>query len=163
MKKAVKKYSPKVGDMVVVKGNPCTYWSCAERKIGHCTTMIGIVDALDDGNIVRILIASSSLRVDASALHFIASQAEYSPYYVVCEHDGYVTLYDKRDTELRPVCKFNTEIHPHALFSVLEERDRLNEGVRFALEDSIRKARSDEAWTRLMEKHSPLKHLNETL
>lgn len=163
MKKAVKKYRPKVGDMVVVKGNPCTYWACAERKIGHCTTMIGIVAALDDGNIVRIRIASSSIRVDASALHFIASQAEYSPYYVVCEHDGHVTLYDKRDTELRPVCKFNTEVHPHALFSVLEERDRLNEVVQFALADSIRKARSDEAWTRIMGKHSSSEQPIETL
>lgn len=154
MKKAVKKYSPKVGDLVEVQGNPCTYWACDDRKIGRCTSLTGVVAALDDGNIVRILVGSSSLRVDASALRFIASQAEYSPYYVVCEHDGYVTLYDKRDTELLPVCKFNTEVHPHALFSVLEERDRLNKVVQFALEDSIRTARRDEAWNRIMGRHS---------
>ena len=163
MKKAIKKYSPKVGDLVEVQGNPCTYWACDESRIGHCNALTGVVAALDEGNIVRILIGSSSIRVDASALRFIASQAEYSPYYVVCEHDGYVTLYDKRDTELRPVCKFNTEVHPHALFSVLEERDRLNEVVQFALKDSIRTARRDEAWNRIMGRHNSSEQPSETL
>lgn len=163
MKKAVKKYSPKVGDMVEVQGNPCTFWSCIDRRIERCTTLTGVVAALDDGNIVRILIGSSSIRVDASALRFLASQAEYSPYYVVCEHDGYVTLYDNRDTEMRPVCKFDTAVHPHALFSVLEERDRLNKDVYLALEASIIEARRDEAFKRLMGRHNSVEQPSETL
>ena len=163
MKKAVKKYSPKVGDMVEVQGNPCAYWSCSEKRIAHCTTLVGVVAALDEGNLVRIQHDdSSSIRVDADALRFVALQAEYSPYYVVCEHDGCATLYDKRDTELRPVCKFDTAVHPHALFSVLEERDRLNKDVYHALEANVMAVRRDEAWNRIMG-NSPLKQLSETL
>jgi hypothetical protein len=163
MKKAVKKYSPKVGDMVEVQGNPCTYWSCTDRRIERCALLIGVVTALEEGNIVRILVEASSIRVDASALRFVASQAEYSPYYVVCEHDEYATLYDSRDADLRPVCKFNAAVHPHALFSVLEERDRLNKDVYRALEANVMEVRRDAAWNRIMGRHNSLEHLSETL
>lgn len=163
MKKAVKKYSPKVGDMVEVQGSPCTVWVCSDNRIGHYVNTIGIVSALDEGNMVRIMDGCASIRVDASALRFVASQADYSPYYVVCEHDGCATLYDKRDTELRPVCKFDTAVHPHALFSVLAERDRLNKDVYSALEAKVREVRRDEAFKRLMEKQNSAAHLSEKL
>lgn len=112
---------------------------------------------------VRILVEASSIRVDASALRFVASQAEYSPYYVVCEHDGCATLYDRRDADMRPVCKYDTAVHPHALFSVLDERDRLNKTVYFILEASVMADRRDEAFKRLMEKQNASAHTSETL
>ena len=149
--------------MVEVQGNPCTFWSCVDKRIECCTTLIGIVEALDDCNIVRILFGPNSVKVDASALRFLVSRDEYSPYYVVCEHDGCATLYDRRDAELRPVCKYDTAVHPHALFSVLEERDRLNKAVYSRLESSIMLARRDEAFKRLTEKQNSSAQPNETL
>lgn len=163
MKKAVKKYSPKVGDMVEVQGSPCTIWHCAESRIGHGVNITGIVTALDEGNIVRILYGHNSIRVDASALRFVASQAEHSPYYVVCEHDGCATLYDSRDVGLHPVCKFDTARHPHALFSVLDERDRLNQDVYSALEANVMAARRAEAIKRMTRGHKELEQLGETV
>jgi hypothetical protein len=64
---------------------------------------------------------------------------------------------------MRPVCKYDTAVHPHALFSVLEERDRLNKTVYSMLEASILTARRDEAFKRLMEKQNTTAHLSETL